>query len=296
TLYGPTSSEAGTYVAVLCPPSISALTTEFLNKCPNIWKAGAPNLSSLLLIRAVPSSYLEVGEGRLNLDASLGLQMRSDGWIRPVALETADYIGFSAHGHSSSIVWSGRTPEGSAFTYRYWEDLVPDGVRFGLNGSFSFPALGRKGPSEYKVPSLKAGSFVLITDPSKIQGVYPSGKHLLNVPAKCMTDFDSSIMSVGTIEIIGAGSSRAHQLNVPRAALSPAPEPWFMPEEKVEVSLPVIFRKKQLQGLRGKIVLYPDREGDVGVEFSEDLGAGSLDGLGTDGRCLFIPAKALKKI
>jgi hypothetical protein len=71
----------------------------------------------------------------------------------------------------------------------------------------------------------------------------------------------------------------------------------FVPEgAKVEIIAEVVFKKKSLQGRRGKVVLATDFEGDVGIEFPEDIEAGSLDGAGREGRCLYIPTAAVKEI
>jgi hypothetical protein len=71
----------------------------------------------------------------------------------------------------------------------------------------------------------------------------------------------------------------------------------FIPAgERVEIVAEVIFKKKNLQGSTAKVILPTDAEGDVGVEFPEDLGAGSLDGVGREGRCLYIPSTAVRRI
>lgn len=44
----------------------------------------------------------------------------------------------------------------------------------------------------------------------------------------------------------------------------------------------------------GKVILSTDAEGDVGIEFEEDLGAGSLDGIGKEGHCIYIEASLVK--
>jgi len=64
--------------------------------------------------------------------------------------------------------------------------------------------------------------------------------------------------------------------------------------QEVEIVAEVHFRKKNLQGRRGKVILATDFEGDVGVEFPEDIGAGSLDGAGKEGQCLYIPTESVK--
>jgi hypothetical protein len=46
--------------------------------------------------------------------------------------------------------------------------------------------------------------------------------------------------------------------------------------------------------MKGKVILSTDTEGDVGIEFKEDIGAGSLDGIGKEGHCIYIEADLVK--
>jgi hypothetical protein len=64
----------------------------------------------------------------------------------------------------------------------------------------------------------------------------------------------------------------------------------------VEVIANLTFRKKNLQGQRGEVILGTDLDGDIGMEFPEDIGAGSLDGVGREGRCLYIPTDSVREI
>jgi hypothetical protein len=72
------------------------------------------------------------------------------------------------------------------------------------------------------------------------------------------------------------------------------PFPWFPKGKKVRVTWELMFQKRSLQDQIGVVLSSTDQDGDVGVQFPEDIGAGSLDGLGPDGRCLFVPSKALE--
>ncbi len=64
---------------------------------------------------------------------------------------------------------------------------------------------------------------------------------------------------------------------------------------EVEVIANIDFGGESLAGAKGVIVIPTDTDGDVGVEFNEPIrGAGSLDGRGETGRCLYIPASAVK--
>jgi hypothetical protein len=74
----------------------------------------------------------------------------------------------------------------------------------------------------------------------------------------------------------------------------PHPDRFYRPGEVVEIVAKVDFRKVALQGMKGKVILSTDTEGDVGIEFKEDIGAGSLDGIGKEGHCIYIEADLVK--
>ncbi len=65
---------------------------------------------------------------------------------------------------------------------------------------------------------------------------------------------------------------------------------------KVEISANLSFKRNDLQGHQGVVILGTDTDGDIGVQFTEDLGAGSLDGQGKARHCLYVPASAVKTI
>jgi hypothetical protein len=74
----------------------------------------------------------------------------------------------------------------------------------------------------------------------------------------------------------------------------PKPDMFYRPGQTVEIVAEIDFRKKPLQGMKGKVILSTDAEGDVGIEFKEDIGAGSLDGIGREGHCIYIEASLVK--
>lgn len=74
----------------------------------------------------------------------------------------------------------------------------------------------------------------------------------------------------------------------------PSPDSFYRPGQVVEIVAKVDFRKKPLQGMKGQVILSTDAEGDVGIEFKEDIGAGSLDGIGREGHCIYIEASLVK--
>jgi len=75
--------------------------------------------------------------------------------------------------------------------------------------------------------------------------------------------------------------------------VAPFPFPFLTHGTSVMVNKDVQFRKRNLRGMTGKVKLYTDLDGDVGVEFEEDIDAGSLDGEGRDGHCLYLSVSAL---
>lgn len=82
--------------------------------------------------------------------------------------------------------------------------------------------------------------------------------------------------------------------NVPIQHLKRFKHAFISSLTKVEVVAEVVFRKQTLLGKKATVVLPTDIDGDVGVEFEEDMNAGNLDGAGEDGRCLYIQSSALK--
>ena len=48
--------------------------------------------------------------------------------------------------------------------------------------------------------------------------------------------------------------------------------------------------------MRAVVVLPLDQDGEIGLQFEEDINAGSLDGYGQDKRCLYIHHSAIEKV
>lgn len=83
----------------------------------------------------------------------------------------------------------------------------------------------------------------------------------------------------------------------PTLSLHECPHPWIAAGTRVRIRDPELtFRKHPLHEREGIVKIGTDADGDVGVEFAEDLGAGSLDGAGKDGHCLFVPARYLEEV
>jgi hypothetical protein len=84
------------------------------------------------------------------------------------------------------------------------------------------------------------------------------------------------------------------EIGVPIENLEPFEHKWINRGINVEVTLDVLFKKSSLQGKRGVVLTPTDSDGDIGIQFAEDLGAGSLDGVGKNGHCLYISSEAVK--
>jgi hypothetical protein len=78
--------------------------------------------------------------------------------------------------------------------------------------------------------------------------------------------------------------------------LEPLEEEFIDAGKEVEITATIDFRKRDLKGLHAVVVLPLDQDGEVGLQFKEDISAGSLDGHGEDKKCLYIHHSAMKKV
>jgi len=129
-----------------------------------------------------------------------------------------------------------------------------------------------------------------------MQVASPKGGHA-TLPHGCVVSVASCSTKNALITLRGMCSPIAlgSQINIPLASLVASEENLLLGGDTVEVRAEISFRKTSLAGKRGKVVLPQDEDGDVGVEFDEYLTAGSLDGEGKQGHCLYIGASALIK-
>ncbi len=65
---------------------------------------------------------------------------------------------------------------------------------------------------------------------------------------------------------------------------------------EVEITANLSFRKRDLRGMRAIVLLPLDQDGEVGLQFGEDIGAGSLDGYGEDRKCLYVHHSDMSKV
>lgn len=78
------------------------------------------------------------------------------------------------------------------------------------------------------------------------------------------------------------------------ATITPLEEPFIPRSATVEIVADLKFKKGNLKGQRALVLLPNDMDGDIGIQFKEDVGGGSLDGIGESGKCLYVPASAVK--
>jgi hypothetical protein len=77
--------------------------------------------------------------------------------------------------------------------------------------------------------------------------------------------------------------------------LRPLEHPLIQSGTEVTVVASIDFGGQSLEGRQGVVVIPTDSEGDIGIEFTEEVrGAGSLDGRGENGRCLYVPVSAVE--
>ena len=65
---------------------------------------------------------------------------------------------------------------------------------------------------------------------------------------------------------------------------------------EVEITAEITFRKRGLKGMQAVVLLPMDQDGEIGLQFKENIEAGSLDGHGEDKKCLYVHHSALKRV
>ncbi len=115
--------------------------------------------------------------------------------------------------------------------------------------------------------------------------------------AEIVSNYGGSRKDAWNVEIVGGCPDRflGAKIGIREGYMSPySTENFFRTGQSVEITAVVDFRKIPLKGMKGKVILSTDEDGDVGIEFPEDIGAGSLDGAGTEGHCVYLEASAVK--
>jgi hypothetical protein len=94
---------------------------------------------------------------------------------------------------------------------------------------------------------------------------------------------------------VRGGRARGLQALLEVSTLKKLDFPYLEEGNLVEISAKLEFKSRNLQGQRGTVVLPTDADGDVGIQFLEEVGGGSLDGQGKDRHCLYVPTALVKK-
>ena len=150
---------------------------------------------------------------------------------------------------------------------------------------------------------LKKGSFVQYCSERthKFAGESPDGHTLINWALR-----EGSLLEVVTDEgrdskvqcrvVAGPSPDALGALMVlSRKSLLPLEGKLMLSGITVEIIAEISFKSHPLRGRKAKVILTQDAESEVGIEFEEDIGAGSLDGAGQEGRCLYVSVGALKE-
>ncbi len=101
-----------------------------------------------------------------------------------------------------------------------------------------------------------------------------------------------------TAALVGGCDEKAQglQVNLDHTSITPLGFPYLSAGIQVEIVASVEFKKQELRGRRGVVILPTDADGDLGVQFQENIGAGSLDGAGKSLHCLYVPVGSVQKI
>ncbi len=69
----------------------------------------------------------------------------------------------------------------------------------------------------------------------------------------------------------------------------------MIPGQEVEIVAEIVFKEHNLHGRKGRVILASDADKEIGIELDSDVGAGSLDGQGKAGHCLYVSEGTLRK-
>lgn len=222
---------------------------------------------------------------------------------------SAGRVLYDEGGARLTVLWTQvRIPQASfvkgpgGFSFKQWE--VPKKyLNFGKIDLHSGQVVHPWGPwGVPEIPSPKAkikyktGDLVIYTSPRSVRVGTKDGRSSANMIRGTILMVSSADGLCLTGTIVGNCQEQlfGSNLRVDISAVAPFPFTWITEGRQVKVVAEVNFRKRPLKGLTGKVITSTDQDGDVGVQFQEDIGAGSLDGLGQDGKCLYLPVKALE--
>lgn len=253
-----------------------------------------------------PKSQWSTSNWHKNAPTTLAVHFGKDTRFDGVVFSTRDVgriMGPGQHSGQVSVMWMNKRSEHfNTHQFAGLAEKVPNCYYVPINqlrlcavNPNTWEILHSFGPLGPPTQIFKAGDIL----------VYNSDKGI-RAPTK-----DSKIVNVGRGAIIqvsqdDGGSVMGHlvggcipemlgsAIGIDRRLLETFPHPWVPQGAEVSITAEIHFRKNPLLGKKGRVLLATDAEGDVGIEFPEDIGAGSLDGEGKDGHCLYLPASALK--
>lgn len=141
----------------------------------------------------------------------------------------------------------------------------------------------------------KPGEYVFLTEPGGLQA--SSDRHTQRIQPESILQIIHDRGGYYDALTVSGCQERAVGLNVQVRynQVKPLPFAYLPAGTPVVIKADLIFRKRNLKGRTAVVVLPTDPDGDTGIELPDDLGAGSLDGRGKAGHCLYVPVKALEE-
>lgn len=152
-------------------------------------------------------------------------------------------------------------------------------------------------PESFPTVKYKVGDLVVVRSGRHVSCITTDSQELL-IPDGAVAEIKAQKSGSCRVRLVGGCEPRFldAEAGLRTEFLRPLQNPdlFFHKGTEVEIVADLSFRKFPLQGRRAKVLLPTDTDGDVGLVLDEDIGAGSLDGLGPEGRCVYVGAGALK--
>lgn len=160
-----------------------------------------------------------------------------------------------------------------------------------LNATGSIKAYWNKGFQE----NVRAGDYVVYNHSSPCQIEHHDGRRSFTRGAILQVEQSEGM---GTLQVKLVGGCKVDEIGakvrVSTSCVAPLTEKFIPRSATVEIVADLEFKKGNLKGRRALVLLPTDLDGDIGVQFDEDVNGGSLDGVGESRKCLYIPASAVK--
>ena len=183
-----------------------------------------------------------------------------------------------------------------AFTHCYQvpQDMLSFGRR---SGSGKVLAIWPSSETKSEKIKFQVGEYVRVTvaEPQRISN---GERHYRISPGTIAKYLGATDRNTSQVALAGGCDPSVFGLaiNVSTPGLEKLEEEFLAQGAEVEIAATLDFRKRDLKGLRAVVLLPLDQDGEIGLQFQEDIGAGSLDGHGPDKRCLYIHHSAVKRI